>query len=87
MSAALSASVRLGDGSKTAPERVRDGQLRPAGDIGREPGGDNVDAYKDAAEGFDLRYVRFDSDCDRGRESMAGVECRVLGSFITTARA
>ncbi len=55
LSAAFSASARLGDVSNTGPERVREGELRPAGDIGREPGGESVDAYRDAAEGFDLR--------------------------------
>lgn len=88
-SPAFSARDRLGRESNTVLERTREGDPRPAGDIEREPGGERVEAYKEAAEGLDRRKARLVSDCDNGDngDSKTGVECRVLVSFIPDAAA
>ena len=66
-------------------DKTLDGDPLPAGDIDLEPGGDSVEAYKDAAEGFDLRKGRLASDCDKGKESMRAPGCLILGSFAVEA--
>lgn len=55
--------------------------------MGLEPGGESVDAYSEAADGFDLRRARLDSDCDMRTDSSAEVECLDLEGFKDAAAA
>lgn len=87
LSAALSGNPWLCPASKTVPARAADGDRRPDGDIDLELGGDKVDAYKDAAEGFDLRNGRPDSERGNVVDSAPGEEYLVLGIFIVDAAA
>jgi hypothetical protein len=83
----VSGSGRLGRASKTVWERTREGDPRPAGDIERDPGGERVEAYKEAADGLERRKARLVSDCDNGSDSNTGVECRDFVSFMADAAA
>jgi hypothetical protein len=53
----------------------------------REPGGESVEAYKEAADGFERRKARLVSDCDNGNDSRTGVECLDFVSFMADAAA
>lgn len=48
----------------------------PLGDCEREPGGEKVEAYSEAAEGCDRLYARETSDWESGKVSPK--DCRVL---------
>jgi hypothetical protein len=63
--------------SNTVLDKTRDGDPRPAGDIDLDPGGDSVEAYKEAAEGFDLRKASDDSEGEVGKGSIVEVECLI----------
>lgn len=63
--------------SNTVLDRTLDGDPRPAGDIDLDPGGDNVEAYKEALEGFEFRKTSDDSEGDVGKGSIVDVECLI----------
>lgn len=67
-----------------------DGEPRPAGDMDLEPGGDSVEAYSVAADGFDLRYDRLEklvSESDMESGSVPVIERSILGDFKAEAAA
>ena len=53
----------------------------------RDPGGERVEAYREAADGLERRKARLVSDCDNGNDSRTGVECRDFVNFIAEAAA
>lgn len=61
--------------SNTVLDRTLDGDPRPAGDMDLDPGGDNVEAYREALEGF--RKTSDDSEGDVGKGSIVEVECLI----------
>jgi hypothetical protein len=67
-------------------ESTRDGDPCPAGDIGLEPGGDSVDAYRDAADGWFRLNAMVVSESDMERGSPVS-ECAMLGSLMAAAEA
>jgi len=66
---------------RVVPLNVLADVARPAGDSDLEPGGVSVEAYREAADGFDLRYGKLASDRERG----SSMVCLCLGSFIVDA--
>jgi len=67
----------------TEPDPGLAGEPLPNGELDRDPGGLNVDANNEAADGFDLRKGKLASDWDSGRASIG--DWRVLGSLIVDA--
>lgn len=68
-------------------DKTREGDPRPAGDMDLDPGGDSVEAYSEAAEGFDLRKTSVDSEGEVGKGSIVDVECLIYENFAADAAA